>query len=308
MELKIINEGKNIKVILYDEQTEIAKATCYFKDTPKVNEKNIGCIGEFECRDKKTGIQILEKCEEILKKEKVELIVAPMNGNTWKKYRTLKYTNGEDLFLLENVNPIEHNEILLQAGFKELYTYTSTKGLIKNAYQSEAFDIAEEELKSENITIRNFNKQKSQEDLRKIYNVSKESFSRNPLYTPITEEEFIKQYEQYIDMVDEDLILIAEKENKEIGFVFCIPNFEELKKGKKLQTLILKTIAVSPKYEYLAIGNVLLNRIAKIAKDKNFKEWIFAFMYSNNTSQKMAKRNKTEVIREYAIYGKEVKE
>ena len=50
----------------------------------------------------------------------------------------------------------------------------------------------------------------------------------------------------------------------------------------------------------------MLRHIAKIAKSKNFEKWIFAFMYSNNTSQKMAKRNKTEVIREYALYGKEL--
>ena len=56
----------------------------------------------------------------------------------------------------------------------------------------------------------------------------------------------------------------------------------------------------------LLFGNILLNKIAQIAKAKGFKNWIFAFMYSNNTSQKMAKRNGTEVIREYALYGKEI--
>ncbi len=306
MEFKI-EEEKDIKVTLIDNQKQIAKAICYFKETPKINEKNIGCIGEFECKDKASGIKILRKCEEILKEKNVELIVAPMNGNTWKKYRTLKSTNGEDLFLLENVNPIEHNQIFLEAGFKELYTYTSTKGLIKEAYQSNIFEKLEEKLKKENIKIRKFNKENSIQDLKKIYNISKQSFTRNPLYTPIKEEEFIKQYEQYIDLVDEDLILIAEKEEKEIGFIFSIPNLEELKKEKKLETLILKTVAVIPEYEHLAIGNILSNRIAKIAEDKGFKNWICAFMYSNNTSQKMAKRNKTEVIREYALYGKELK-
>lgn len=306
MEFKIINQEKDVKVILVKEEKELAKATCYFENTPKVNKKNIGCIGEFETENEQYGIEILKKCEEILKEKNVELIVAPMNGSTWKKYRTLKYSNGDSLFLLENVNPIEHNEILLKAGFKELYTYTSTKGVIENSYQSVGLIKAEERLKAENINIRKFNKENYREDLKKIYNISKISFTRNPLYTPIEENEFIKQYEQYISMVDEDLILIAEKDEKEIGFIFCIPNFNELKEGKELKTLIAKTVAVLPKYEHFAIGNVLLHKIAEIASVKNFKEWIFAFMYSNNTSQKMAKRNKTEIIREYAIYGKEI--
>lgn len=307
MEFKIENEGKNINVKLIDGESQIATATCYFVDTPKIEEKEVGCIGEFEAESEETGIKIIEKCEEILREKDVKFIVAPMNGNTWKKYRTLKYTNGEPTFLLENVNPIEHNEILQKAGFNEIHTYTSNKGLIENAYKSESLQIAEENLKQENITIRTFNKENYLEDLKKIYNVSILSFSRNPFYTPIEENEFIKQYEPYINMVDSDLILLAEKDGKEIGFVFCIPDFNEVKEGKELKTLILKTIAVNPEYEYLAIGNVLLNKISKIAKEKGFLEWIFAFMYSNNTSQKMAKRNNAEVIREYALYGKELK-
>ena len=54
-------------------------------------------------------------------------------------------------------------------------------------------------------------------------------------------------------MCDSDVILIAEKEGKEIAFVFCIPNFIEAKEEKKIETIILKTIAVLPEYEYLAI-------------------------------------------------------
>ena len=308
MEFIIKNEGQNIRVELEDEGRKIAKALCYFKDTPKVDKLNIGCIGDFEADTEDSGIRIIKKCEEILKEQNVKLIVAPMNGNTWKKYRTLKYTNGEDLFLLENVNPIEHNEIFIKAGFKEAHTYTSNRGLIKDAYNSEILGIAEENIKKENIQIRNFNKENYLEDLKKIYNVSKLSFYRNPFYTPIQEEDFIKQYEPYINMVDSDLILIAEKEGKEIGFVFCIPDFNEAKEGGKIKTLILKTIAVNPEFEYLAIGNILLNKISKIAQEKGFTEWIFAFMYSNNTSQKMAKRNTTHVIREYALYIKELKQ
>lgn len=306
MDFEIIEDGKNIKVFLKNENEETASATCYFEDTPIYNEKNIGCIGKLEIKNKEAGIQLLKKCEEILKEKNVNFIVAPMNGNTWKKYRTMKYTNDDDLFVLENVNPMEHNEILKEAGFEEIHTYTSTKGLIENAYKSEVLDIAEQGLEDENITIRTFNKQDSISDLKKIFNVSKQSFCRNPFYTPIAEEDFLKQYEQYIPMVDSDLILIAEKDGQEIGFVFCIPDFNEAKAGKEITTLVLKTIAVLPEYEYLALGNILLNKIAKTAENKGFKQWIFAFMYSNNTSQKMAERNNTKIIREYALYGKEV--
>ena len=181
---KAILEDVNSKSkVLTEEEIELAKATCFFENTPRVNGKNIGCIGEFESKNFESGVKVLKKCEEILKEKNVELIVAPMNGNTWKKYRTLKYSNGDNLFTLENVNPESDNKILQEAGFKQIYTYTSTKGLIQDAYQAESLKIIEDSLKEENVTIRKFNKQNYLEDLKKIYNVSKVSFARNPFYT-----------------------------------------------------------------------------------------------------------------------------
>ena len=306
MDYKIEKINNDVKVSLIEENNILAEAVCYFINTPKVDEINIGCIGDFSSKNKDAGKKVLEKCEEILKNENVKLVVGPMNGNTWKKYRTLKWSRGDDCFLLENVNPIEDNEVFSECGFKEMYTYTSTKGLVSDCYSSKALEISAEKLKENNITIRSFNKENAIADLEKIYNVSKISFTRNPFYTPIDKDSFIKQYEKYLDMIKEDFILIAEQDGKEIGFIFCIPNYNELQSGKPLETLIVKTVAVLPEYEHFVIGNILLNKIGKKALEQGFKEWIFAFMYSDNTSQKMAQRNKTELIREYSIYGKEI--
>ena len=266
----------------------------------------MGTIGEMEISDKQYGKFLLEKCEEILKEKGLHYIVAPMNENTWGKYRTMKQSNGEPLFLLENVNPMSDNEILLKAGYQEIYTYTSTKGKLENAYQSQSIEMMRKKIQEKGITIRNFNKENYMEDLKKIYHISLKSFGRNPLYTPIDEESFLKQYIPYVHLADEDIILLAEKDGKEIGFIFCIPDFGETKRSQKISTIIVKTVAVIPEFQKLAIGNVLMSDIANIAKQKGFEKWICAFMYANNTSQKMAKRNQTEVIREYALYGKKI--
>ena len=154
MEFKVLKKDEDIQIILIKDDQEIAKATCYLKGTPKINEKHIGCIGELEVKNVEYGNIILKKCEEILKEKNLKFIVAPMDRNTWNKYRVLKYTNGDSMFLLENVNSIEYNKILLDLGYKELYTYTSSKGLIENAYTSEALEYAEKTLEKENITIR----------------------------------------------------------------------------------------------------------------------------------------------------------
>ncbi len=306
MNFEIVENQESIKVTVLENGEEKAKATCYFQNTPIVKNEKIGTIGELEILDKQYGEFLLEKCEEILKDKGLHYIVAPMNENTWGKYRTMKQSNGEPIFLLENVNPMSDNEILLKTGYQEIYTYTSTKGKLENAYQSQSIEMMRKKIQEEGITIRKFNKENYMEDLKKIYHISLKSFGRNPLYTSIDEESFLRQYIPYVHLADEDIILLAEKDGKEIGFIFCIPDFEEAKRGQKISTIIVKTVAVIPEFQKLAIGNVLMSDIANIAKQKGFENWICAFMYANNTSQKMAKRNQTEVIREYALYGKKI--
>ena len=302
MDFEITKDGNNTN-IKYGESS----ATCFMENTPK--DKNgtlVGCIGNVEFKNTQEGKAILVKCEEIFKDAGFKKIVGPMNGNTWKKYRVLKQSENIPGFVLENVNLITDNEIFLSAGFSVEYEYTSTLGKVADAYDLEVLDMIEEQIEEEGIVLRNFRKDSAIEDLRKIYNVSRESFSRNPYYTDIDEENFIGQYTPYIDMVDESLIMIAEKEGKEVAFVFCIPNLAEMQRGEKIHTLILKTIAVLPEYEDLGIGNVMLRKIAKVAKVKGFEDWIFAFMFKENTSQKMAARNNSHIIREYVLYCKEI--
>jgi len=298
MNFEVENKDGNIEVRLIN-GTQKAKATCFFENTLEYEGKKVGTIGNFETDNYILGVMILKKCEELLKGKGCNLIVAPMNGNTWKKYRTLSYTNGDPSFLLENVNPIEHNEILKEAGFEKMYTYTSTKGKIEDYVESPVLDILEKRMKEKKITIRNFDKNKYIEDLKKIYNVALPSFYKNPFYTPISEDDFLAQYIPYISMFDEELILIAEQDGKTVGFLFSLPDIDK-------ESIVVKTCAVLKEYQKLALGSILLSKLQDRAKLKGFKNWIFAFMYQNNTSQKSAKRHKTELIREYALYVKEI--
>ena len=205
MECKIEN-GDGITIIkLIEDFIEKGSATCYYSNTPEVDGKHIGAIGELKIDGNEVGLELLNRCEEIFREKGISKIVAPMNGNTWKQYRTIKQTSDEPPFLMENVSPIEFNEIFETAGYYETGTYTSTKGKIENYYKDEVLDEIDRIIQNEGITIRTLDKNNGVEDLRKIYNVSVESFARNPFYTPIDEIDYLEQYTSYLDKVDEAL-------------------------------------------------------------------------------------------------------
>ena len=86
-----------------------------------------------------------------------------------------------------------------------------------------------------------------------------------------------------------------------------MPNINMEKPDAKINAIILKTIAVKPEFEDYALGNIMLNKIKEEALELGYRDWIFAFMYKNNTSQRMSARNKAKDIREYSLFGKELK-
>ena len=286
---------------------EIARASLFIKGTPKLNGKNIGTIGEIEIENKDDGAELLKKCCEVLKGKGVKYIVGPMNRTTWNEYRSIKKSEKDPMFLMENVASKEVTDAFKKADFDEIHTYTSSKGKIKDGYSDEVLDELYEDAKKDGITIRNLNKKKAHEELTNMFEVAKQSFKLNPLYTDIKEEEFIAKYEKYIDLCDERLILIAEKNKKVIGFLFSMPNINMEKPDAKINAIILKTIAVKPEFEDYALGNIMLNKIKEEALELGYRDWIFAFMYKNNTSQRMSARNKAKDIREYSLFGKELK-
>ena len=121
MDFRVENDGNNIIVSLVDGD-EKARATIYYENTPQKDDKNIGCIGDISINNMNYGGDLLNKCTELLIEKGVKHIVGPMNGNTWKKYRTMKYSRGDSLFILENVDPIEYNDLFIKAGFEEVRT------------------------------------------------------------------------------------------------------------------------------------------------------------------------------------------
>jgi len=47
MEFEII-KNENIEINLIENGIKVAKATCYFKNTPEIEGEKVGAIGEFE--------------------------------------------------------------------------------------------------------------------------------------------------------------------------------------------------------------------------------------------------------------------
>jgi len=244
-----------------------------------------GYIGNFEMADKELGRQQLYEYVQQLQATGHKRIIAPINGNTWQQYRLVSWTNNDPAFPLEPQNPLWHCDIYEELGFRPIMKYRSDKFRLGKVQPINC---------GRQIVIRGL---ASQTDLPLLYNISRDGFKENFLYSDISFTEFAKLYIPVLPLLDPALTIIAEIDGIPAGFIFSFMHGDNL---------VLKSMAVLPQYRGCGVGARLINAVLRAAQQKGAKTAIAALMADGNNSYKIVEKYESEKIREYTLYALEV--
>ncbi|MCL2353439.1 MAG: GNAT family N-acetyltransferase [Defluviitaleaceae bacterium] len=236
-----------------------------------------GYIGNF---DAKTPQELREYLKLAIEQLGDRQIIAPIDGSTWHSYRLMSWSGDFPPFPMEPQNPLWYNDVYKELGFTPLATYHSV-----------AFDINNiEELKHhKDVEYKTF----EQHHLHDIHKISTQGFEGNFLYEHISYNDFFKLYQPLLPMLDKDFVLTAYVDGEPAGFIFAFGAAD---------CIILKTIAVLPKYFKFGIGRSLVNKVLLKAEEKGFKTAIGALIIGGNISSSLVKKYNAKKIREYTLY------
>jgi len=283
--------------------TILAQADLWWKETPSHEGQRIATIGGFHAPDSASIRILLDAATAHLKSIGIKTAVGPMDQNTWKKHRFVIESNGRPSFFLEPENPAAYPAWWLEAGFTELSRYSSS--IIPLDGTSAVSPAMKDRILSSGITIENLDPSAFEAELRAIHALSLRSFSNNFLYTPLDENDFLGAYTKIRDQVDPDLVKLARRDGKLVGFVFGIPDFAALQRSEK-PALIVKTLAVDPASRAAGLGSVLVDELHQTGESKGYTEAIHALQHQTNTSLKITGRQKGTPFRRYALYSKKI--
>lgn len=91
--------------------------------------------------------------------------------------------------------------------------------------------LLEERLVSKGITIRNIDLKHFQSDVKRALSVYNGAWSNNLGFAPFTEKEFLHVAADMKLIMDPNLVFIAEKEGKAVGFSLAVPDVNEIQKN-----------------------------------------------------------------------------
>ena len=308
---KIMIERPSEIMIFMDENNNIAGSLHLWHNRPNYNEKVTSYIGNVNILEKyrKNETEIFNEIFENLKNDDIEIIIGPLNGTTWNTYRYVTDRGNHPPFLMEPFNEEYYVELFEKIDFKPLTYYISTIMENMNPVQRGHLSKKIEKLKKfdyyKDITVKSAENKDLITMLNKIYDLTIEAFKNNFLYSELDREIFLKMYMSYEDKIVKKFFKMLYLKDELIGYVFGIPDYAELQYKEKVETMILKTIAISPKYNGKGMGYILIDELVKEAEHSGYKNVIYALMNEKNISKNIGSLLGDE-LRRYALFIKEL--
>ena len=307
---KIMIERPSEIVIFTDENNNIGGSLYLWHNRPDYNGRKTSYIGNVNIYEKyrKDEEQLFNKVFEELKKEGIETIIGPLNGTTWNTYRYVTEKGSRKQFLLEPWNEDYSVSLFEKLDFKHLAGYISTvmegmnsdgrKNLNKKIEKLKKFDYYKD------IKVESAENKDLLTVLNKVYDLTVEAFKNNFLYSELEREIFLKMYLSYEDKIIKKFFKMLYLRDELIGYVFGIPDYTELGYKGKIDTIILKTIAVSPEYNGKGMGYILINSLIEEAEKEGYENVIYALMHESNVSKNIGLLL-GNMLRRYTLFIKE---
>lgn len=281
-----------------------ARCSLWWSQTPSYPPERLGVIGHFAAGDRDSARQILDHALRELTGAGCTMAVGPMDKNTWYSYRFLTDRGDQPAFFMEPDNPHQWPSDFIEAGFEPMAEYFSAVAEDLSVVDSRV-ERAQTLLADKGVGIRPFRLEDFDDELGRIYEVSVGSFGRNFLYTPIGEDEFRLLYLPIKDYLKPDLVLIAERGERPVGFVFNMLDYAQARRGDPIDTIIVKTVAILPGRAYAGLGVVLVAESHRIASQLGYRRAIHALMHSSNMSLNIS-GHYARPFRRYTLFSRKL--
>jgi GNAT superfamily N-acetyltransferase len=277
-----------------------ARCSLWWTQVPQYEKHRVGVIGHYASAGDDAAAAVLAAAEERLRDAGCTIAIGPMNGNTWRSYRFVIEESERAPFFLEPANPQDWPAQFEKAGFSLLASYFSSLNTDLSR-PDPRLQAIERSVADAGITIRPA-RADLRAELKNIYAVSQISFQKNFLYTEIPESEFVAMYEPVLPVARPELVLLAEKAGRCVGYIFAVPDFAQQARGAEIDTFIIKTVAVLPE-EVRGLGTLLVARAQQAGHEQGYRNCIHALMFEDNISRKISDHY-ASVMRKYALFAK----
>ncbi|MDA3793163.1 MAG: GNAT family N-acetyltransferase [Elusimicrobia bacterium] len=286
-------------------------------------EKKTGFFGFFESvNDSKVAKALLTKVEKTLKEKGMKHIIGPMNPSSNDECGMLIDGFNSPPRIMMSYNPEYYINLLKEAGYEKAKDLYALNMNVEAGPQKRLERIVGKlkkrhpELNSRSIDIKNF-----KEEVNIIKDIYNNAWVKNWGFVPWTDAELNDIAKQLKPLVVKELVHIGCWEDKPIGFLMALPDYNEiikeighslfpfgwtkfLRAKKKIKNLRLMAMGVKRKYHNKGIGTLMYYNALVNTLKMGYKECEFSWILEDNTETlKIGRMMGAKIYKTYRIYG-----
>jgi len=252
--------------------------------------EQVGYFGFFDViEDYSVSEALLNRVEEWVSAEGLTAIYGPTNFTTNETAGVLIEGYDSPPVVWMTYNKPYYADFLNRYGFSkrmDLFAYRVPTQTVSQR----SLDVSarlEQRLKNRGIIIRNVTMKNFKAEVQAIRDIYKKAWAQNWGFVPPTEEEFDHLADGLKFIVDPEMVFVAEKEGKPIGFFLALPDINQImikqKRGriipfgifrllfgkKKVTILRIILLGVLPDYRRLGIEAIFYAKIIRYAQTHN---------------------------------------
>jgi hypothetical protein len=279
----------------------------------------VGMLGFFDAFNRPAPVtEMLGQSIQWLRQQGCRSIVGPIDGDTWHKYRINVGPHDDSPFLLEPTNPEYYSKLFLGAGFEVVDRYHSLRvediaaiaPMLKPAYDAAS---------QRDYCLRPIRLEHFEDELKIIFEISKQAFDENFLYDDISWPEFLSLYAGAKPLIRPELVwFVVDTTGSEVGFLFCMIDYYNAvsaMKGKtgllaKLRFLInrssaqavnFKSIAILPAHRQSKLAGALMYQGYVESLKLGYTQANLCLIRDGNPSARLDGGN-SRILRRYELY------
>jgi GNAT superfamily N-acetyltransferase len=322
----VMNSGREFYLV-FDNGKPVARMGVYINKNVLAHGNNVGFFTLFESFNNQNAVDLLiERADTWFSKRKISAYIgpeSPTNGDDYKGMLIKNFENSPYIYL--NYNPPYYGNLIKNAGFVPNTHLACFKFDLRGKFPEKKVQLIEKAMERYNIHVTSpdvKNLDKAAHDMRIVMENSIPDEWVG--VRPPTQEQMLDIVKEMKRFADPDLVAIAYKEDRPIGFSVAIPNYNPLFKkmkgkllpfgwlvflmGKKtVKTFRSITVFVDRAFQGKGVSFAMHYYIGKNAKEKGYVEAEGGIVgFENRKSFQDAVGAGGELYKEYMTFKREI--
>jgi GNAT superfamily N-acetyltransferase len=221
-------------------------ATCINYIHNEYHMEKTGFFGFFDVVDDYEVAEVLLKVALItIKAEKMTQMIGPASFST--NYEVGMLVEGYDSppVIMMTYNKPYYNNFVERFGLKKVKDLLAFRIDTASPIDPRLIRVAERVREKENIRLRTLRMKEFDEEVSLIHRIYNSAWSRNWGFIPMSDDEFRHMCKDLKQIVDPEMVFIAEVDGRPVGFSLALPNFNQVlthAHGRLFPTGLLKIL------------------------------------------------------------------